>query len=420
MIDLLRLQIFVKEQFWTEAFDEFGQLKGGHFDTSQAMDFGFTLSGEVSMDENNAQEVHSLKSKFQSIKSSNSSLAFMIYQGGDNYFPHVELKASPAKLLQGHNVYGSDDLELCANALLYSFVYAFPNAHELFDFKHINIKQIDCTYSVRLKNESQVKQVIDSLRNISTRYIRPASSYYDTTVYFNPNSTRYTLKAYAKSPELQREIKELSKKSKRCGFAKRKLEAIKKSGCESYAENLLRFEASIKDVKLKTYGFKTDLDSMKALSIKHTDQNNSFIYKLWLDCFNPIFETFKGHNMNIHDDETIKAQLEELYKREIKPCSVTGASRYSYAKATRIFGFYRRIKNEGFYEVKRTLDRMNFSRYLRDLTAVVSKQQLMNFDTQVSNVVPLLNLIDIDFNHQLPTDYKEPQPMNEQLMKLVG
>ena len=418
MIDLLRLQIPINENFWLPHYDkETGKLSGGFFNPATAMDYGFSLVGSISNNDN-AQEVNDLRCPFESLPSHNSSLAFKIYKGERNYFPHLELKASPAKLLQGHNVYGSDDLKLCADALLMCFVMAYPKATVLFDFRPevINVKQIDCTYSARLKNESQIKQSLLHLGNISNGHIRPATNQYDTTVMYNPSSDHIVRKIYAKSPELARQVEKLRKKSKKCATAKRQLKLIEESGCETYAKNLLRFEASIKDRKLKTFGFKTDLTSMIALDQQHKT-DTTFTYKLWWDSFKPLFDTFEGFNMNIHDDEKIQDQLNELFKKPLKPCSKTGESRFSYAKPSRLFNFYRLIKTTGYNEVKRTTDRMTFWRNISDLSEVVSKSQLMNFNTQESNVVPLVQIINVDFNHQLPDNWSEPKPMYEQLMR---
>jgi II/X family phage/plasmid replication protein len=51
-----------------------------------------------------------LNHSYEKLPTSYTSMAFKFFHEG-RFFPHVELKASPAKILQGHNVYGTDWIE---------------------------------------------------------------------------------------------------------------------------------------------------------------------------------------------------------------------------------------------------------------------------------------------------------------------
>ncbi|MBF4290393.1 phage/plasmid replication protein, II/X family, partial [Vibrio anguillarum] len=55
--------------------------------------------------------------------------------------------------------------------------------------------------------------------------------------------------------------------------------------------------------------------------------------------------------------------------------------------------------------------RQTFSRHLNDLLAIgFSKAQLQNLEgNQKDNVIPLLQVIAIDFSQQHPADYVEPK-----------
>ncbi|OCG58307.1 hypothetical protein A9G37_06915 [Gilliamella sp. GillExp13] len=77
--------------------------------------------------------------------------------------PCIEINASPAKLLQGHNVFGTENLELCATAteLLSGLVYGMPKLFDLLDISNTNLDWIDVTYSAHVDNELIAQQVID-------------------------------------------------------------------------------------------------------------------------------------------------------------------------------------------------------------------------------------------------------------------
>ena len=60
-----------------------------------------------------SHQVHDLYHPWESLPSSFTGIAFKLYQSsGFREQPCIELKASPAKISQGHNVFGSESLEL--------------------------------------------------------------------------------------------------------------------------------------------------------------------------------------------------------------------------------------------------------------------------------------------------------------------
>lgn len=107
--------------------------------------------------------------------------------------------------------------------------------------------------------------------------------------------------------------------------------------------------------------------------------------------------------MNIHDDEDILAALKAEFQ------TVTPKGNISYSKASRLFGFYRRLTNEGYETVYRSTPRNTFKRHLDDLITIgLSKSQMQNLVSGGNNVVPLLQVINIDFANQRPEWYQEP------------
>ncbi|MFX6134389.1 phage/plasmid replication protein, II/X family, partial [Acinetobacter baumannii] len=81
-------------------------------------------------------------------------------------YPYVELKASPAKILQGHNVYGTDWIEQGALEMLGYLAESHPTLYGMLAIGETEVKQLDSTYSARLRDDNQVADAIDFLRNV--------------------------------------------------------------------------------------------------------------------------------------------------------------------------------------------------------------------------------------------------------------
>ncbi|EON6431479.1 phage/plasmid replication protein, II/X family, partial [Salmonella enterica] len=211
MIDLLQLSIPFKSEHVTEVLsaDERG---GRYIDLEEiarctglrltARDVEFEISGDL--------QVTGLSHPYESLPSYFASLAMKLHQGSNLAPPRVELKASPAKLLQGHNVFGPTDVSLCAEALFTPFCMAMPLLADYLDFENTYIAKIDCTFSARLKTINQTRQVMDVLRNVSNGQTKATKSTrsqtYDSTMYWNETSNSLRRKAYLKGQEIQADL----------------------------------------------------------------------------------------------------------------------------------------------------------------------------------------------------------------------
>ena len=65
-------------------------------------------------------EIHNsaLFHPFESVPTHYTAMAMKVFFDS-SYEPYVQIKASPAKLLQGHNVFGFDDMGLAVEQMLY-------------------------------------------------------------------------------------------------------------------------------------------------------------------------------------------------------------------------------------------------------------------------------------------------------------
>lgn len=398
-------------------------------------ELGMTLIGEVYW-EDGKRKVQRLRHNFESLPSSFGSLAYKVIDGTDlKQEPYIRLAGCPAKLLQGHNVYGSDDIELCLFAIVEAFTLSFPELSACLDWQRATIDYIDVTYSAKCENEAQAQQILDVLRNIDYGQTKVSDSKYKTTVYWNKGSEHRELKCYLKFPELQRQIQDLTRKWSRAkerdisgmtgtalenvthirqqnnyhtdyiGF---QLEQLTNPKIQQWAQGRLRFEARLKSRWLTANNIPCTLAYI-------TDQANTQMLpkrlpQLWRKAFANVFNTFEGAKMNAHDGDKVYEALRLAYY------STTHKGNISYAKADRLHKVYLTIVNCGYKFTKSTTDRKTFHRQLKDLQAIgISRAQLMQFDGNGSNVVPLIRVLNFDFANQLPADWQEPLPLSQQI-----
>lgn len=434
MIDIFRLAIPFDESFVVGGIDKEGRLSG-LVDLLECGLRGAKLAAGHITNNDGQIDYEELFCPYESLPSSWSTLAFKIHEGGSTYWPFVEIKASPAKLLQGHNVFGSNDVRLCLESLITTLTVGMPRLVEMLDFNNVEIKQIDCTFTAHLPNEAVSRNVVHALRNISSGQTRSSKSAHATTAYWGVKSSkggnssrRKQLKAYLKHFELQHCIEDASAKYKKTKEETylNQLNAMRSPDVIKFAENALRFEASIMPRTLKRLGFPTRVGDFVE---KCENFKGCPIAYLWSEAWQDIFSTFEGAQMNIYDDEAVRKALRKQFVssrvKEIKSGRHIGKHKttISYAKADRLFRFFRSLKSEGWDEVKETTAHNTFYTNIRNLTQVVSKAHLQNLQSIASNVVPLVQFINVDFAKQYPQNWHEPRPLHEQLrnnLRLVG
>jgi len=130
--------------------------------------------------------------------------------GGDGagQATHLLIDGNPSKFLQGHNIFGSDNLI----ALVYeAFLRCcrakslVPTLSELRAVKqgHYRLLRIDINYSFDLPSRADVYAWLRAAEfKSTTRHGRPSTK--GGTIYWGKNSKRWSLKAYSKGEEIQR------------------------------------------------------------------------------------------------------------------------------------------------------------------------------------------------------------------------
>lgn len=318
------------------------------------------------------------------------------------YEPYVQIKASPAKLLQGHNVFGSDNIEQGAMEMIGFLHEAYPVLARMLDWSKAWVSHIDVTYSARLKDQTTAHKVLDFLGNVSNGQTRLSKKAYDTSRYWGGATSRLlNHKCYLKHDEFLAQFAEQQQLAKKMDkSAMRVVEIMSDQRLIDWTIGLLRFESRLKKRWLERNGIPTNLFEL----IRFQKQNPNLLQTLWTKATHSIFQALRGQTMKLTDDKSV---LEAIERSEIV---LTKSGKVSHTKVRNLFAMYCLIREKGFEEIKAQYKKSQFYNLVFQLTECgFSKAYLQNLHTEkANNIIPFVKLIEIDFNQQLPEWYVEP------------
>ncbi|OEE16672.1 phage/plasmid replication protein, II/X family [Vibrio cyclitrophicus] len=412
MYDFLGLRLHFKDEFYTTVAVRDGYEFHINFDDLLAK--GLKLEAGIVVDsETGLADIENLRHPWESVPTSYAAIAMKVFQGsGFRPSACIELKASPAKIMQGHNVYGSANLVNCLTAFLDSFKRSMPEFSELIDFDNTDIFRFDSTYSVQLESRDQVLGALKSFTSVSHRYLRPSrEGEYETSVYFNndknsPDTGRSTsLIIYSKMDEVGQQcesLKRLAKKEKTRKYD-HIIEQLSDESLRDFATNRLRFEARFLSRWFKKHDIPQNIwEFCKYVEIQELASGESFCAWAWRDANKYLLEAIEGSTLTVVNDHKVMQLLNDLYD------TTDDKGNIRQSKAFRLFQLYDRLKHNTYKQVKETMSKSSFHRNINDLMAVgFSKDQLQNL--HLDEQVPLCQVIEFDFDNQTPSDYVEPQ-----------
>ncbi len=168
---------------------------------------------------------------------------------GQGRATHIRFSGNPAKFLQGHNVFGSDDLVLLMNDVYKKITQTLNLSPTIKDYKDVaqgnyKVTSIDINYSYELKSRSDVLAWIRAAEYKSkTRHGRPSTK--GGTIYWGKHSKRWALKAYSKGEEIS------------AGKGHRLPASLLNTPLVSWADNKLRLELRLLSKELDNLNLKT-------------------------------------------------------------------------------------------------------------------------------------------------------------------
>ena len=397
MIDFIEMRLFVKDEFIISDRD------GKHFLLSlNLLSLGVSIgSRDVYLDEYSNVQSSSLYHPYSELKTSFTNLAFKLMHEG-SIKPHVLIKCSPAKIMQGHNIFGSDNLEIGIFEMLGYLAEVNPDLYEILDIQSAQILNLDVTYSARLKDDDQVLKVLDFLRKVSSGSLRKSKKFFNETVYWgSENSKRLSRKAYCKAIEFLLQLKKLKKKAERGDLsAIRVVKVMEDHRLIEFMTGLLRLETRFKPLWLTEHNIPLNIFEL----IKYQQDNPNFLQEIWQLANKPLFEALEGHSMKALDHDTVFSKICSVFD------TYTKSGRLSQTKSRNIFNFFCALEMHGASTLKIKYGKSQYYNYMSQLIECgFSKAYLQNLDSESkNNVIPFVQLVKIDFQNQLPSWYEEP------------
>lgn len=403
MLDHLRLSVPVYSTYVVE------RGKGNFYFEGDILSLGLNCAARIVKydDENGKVKAHDLYAPYDTLGTDFSDMAIKFYDKGINCLPYLELKASPLKLLQGHNIFGFESIELGAIEMLGLVTEALPELCSYLDFSKTEVLHIDTTYMATLPNQSLVPKVLEYLSNVSSGHAKSQNLRYQNYVRWGVQNSRYIgRKVYGKHDEVEQQIKKLKKQAGTDVQALNKLNAISK--VKDFANAKLRFEARICKTYLTKNGYPSNLFEL----IKLQNERPKLLQDFWKLAFNPIFEALNGEKVILSNDDSVL----ELLKSKL--FTVTRSGNISYTKAFNAYNFYKAIKSDGYEKVKlqfcgtenaNTSQKSIFYKNIRTLVDCgISKAHLQNIHNEQMNIIPFVQMCNINFDCQSPSDYVVP------------
>ncbi len=123
---------------------------------------------------------------------------------------HLEIKGNPVKFFQGHNLWGTDDVPALAVATCYAVADLLNLPVHSDDAASwaagdIRLTCVDATESFHLNSRAEVLAFLRSAEQTAHLAHRGRGQLVKgSTLYFGKNSRRWSLKLYAKGPEIER------------------------------------------------------------------------------------------------------------------------------------------------------------------------------------------------------------------------
>ena len=397
MWDKLDLEIPFDDLFVKEV----QSTSGGFVDFKE---YDFKGIAMVSYDEHGQPTYEDEKAmKWDKLSTQISKLAVGFFPDGNgfNHWPHIRVKASPAKIIQGHNVFGSEDIRPGLMQMLLLLSQAFPKI-----YRHLNIQQarvcyLDATYSGRCESQfysDQLFRLFEATATTSRSKLNKEEDY----LKLGCGSEYFSQKLYRKHQELMSDLQDACRKRERDRIA-----VLSDRRLHDWALGMDRFEGTIGHRAMERHGIPRRLPEF----LKFHDwflrvHKEPLCRHVWREAFKKIFSDLEGHTMKRVDDHAIKLKIDAKFIK------IKDNGKICRRKANAIYNTYGRIRQVGYATLAKERNK-TFFRNVGHLQEIgLSKAFLKSLDPHkpLENVVSIVKLVNIDFANQRPDWYQEPQP----------
>lgn len=393
MLDFLRLAIPINIAFVRS-------LDNHHWFNGDIRDYGIpAATRHVSKSDDGQTITGDLYHPYESLASDFTDMAMKFYTNTMNTPPYVEIKASPLKLLQCHNVYGFESIELGADQMLGMLIEAFPNLVPILDFERTEVLHLDTTYLFRLPHQNMVQPVLDYMANLASGHRKARQIKYENYITWGNDGASVRPKAYGKFEEVKSQLNKIQKQADK-GCQRSKALVCAMHDALPFANAVLRLEARICKTYMTKNGYPTNLFEL----IKLQHEQPELLLRLWHVAFDPILDTMKGKYMNFSSD----GEILDLLKSKLVTYTKTGKP--SYTKAMNAMKFYSLVRQMGLQATQKIYSKAQFHKCINSLLECeISKSHLQNLAKNPNGkVIPFVRMFELKMCDQLPQDYQLP------------
>lgn len=394
MLDFLRLAIPIIPTH-VRSFDNHHQFNG------DIRDYGVpAATRHVSKTDDGQTITGDLYHPYEALPSDYTDMAVKFYTNTMNTVPYVELKASPLKLLQGHNVYGFEPIELGAFHMLGMLREAFPKLWPILDVEQTEVLCLDTTYLFRLPHQNMVQPVLDYMANLASGHRKARQVKYDNYITWGNDGASVRPKAYGKFEEVKAQINKIQKQADK-GCQRSRSLVIAMNDALPFANAVLRLEGRITKTYLTKNGYPSNL--FELIKLQKYEKPDLLLH-LWRVAFDPILDTMKGKYMNFSSD----GEILDLLKSKLVTYTKTGKP--SYTKATNAMKFYSLVRQMGLQATKELYRESTYYDALNCLLSVgISKSHIQNLGKNPNGkVIPFVRMFELKMCDQQPADYQLP------------
>lgn len=335
---------------------------------------------------------------WDSIPSSLSSVAIGIFVHGNGFlqWPHVVLKSSPAKILQGHNVYGSECFKQGFFQMLMILNHKFPVLYDALDIDSAVINYIDVTYSASVPNHNNRSSIFRTLELMADKRSRINAEFSDY-IQIGVGSAFKRKKVYYKAQELMADTERALKSKNMVRY-----NILSDPELISFASDKLRFEGTLGKAELRRIGVPTlikDFLKYDEWSVRtHSEPACRF---LWRECFGKLLRDLGAMTITMIDDKTASELIFDKFSK------IRSDGSKCQRLANSIYKTYCSIRAMGFDNIKLTSTVYKHLSYLKSIGMTRSYLRSIGQNTNV-HVMPIRHIINIDFGSQVPESFVPP------------
>lgn len=336
-------------------------------------------------------EVYHTRHPWDSIPSSYEGMAFKICDYRDTQLDdfYIILKCSPAKIMLGHNLFGSSDFRDCFFAMVELFTEAYPQVMAELDLKTWYLNHIDITYFSRADSKHEATTFINALHCVSYGQVKSRTGYNGTAYFGKKKSRLKKIKVYSKFDELLASVEKLKNKPN----CKKILDDVYTPELLSWSERMVRWELSLYHRYLERRGIDCNVIEL----LKNGNLSEKKLIKLWQEGMKDLFKAFEGREMKTINDDDIRENLRAKYSK------VTSKGNITYTAADNAFRTFKLIKTDGWLNAQRLMSSKSFYRHVSMLHECgLSRAALQNMTGTKSNVIPFTRFIAVEFGEQFP------------------